>query len=209
MFRVRTLLIAGAILLGLCALAFLQASAGLVQAYAINGGSMEPTLLIGDYLITRPLTVRDVPRGTIVTLRPPTDRNAVWLKRVMAAGGDRVRFENKTLILNGQPQNEPYAIHVTSYVDPFRDNWPQRPESVLPVSNGWGDYIAQHMVNGEIVVPPGKYFVLGDNRDASLDSRYFGFLDRSALESTPVMIYNSLDRAHGWKVRWDRLFHRL
>lgn len=207
MFRLRTLLIIGAVFLGLCVLAFFQTSVQLVHAYVLNSGSMEPTLLIGDYLLTRPLTAREVPRATIVTMHPPTDENAVWVKRVAAIGGDRVHFDNKTLILNGQPQNEPYAVHTTKYVDSFRDQWPQLPTMQLP--NGWGDYIAQHIVDGEIVVPPGKYFVLGDNRDDSLDSRYFGFVDRSALESTPVMIYNSMDRAHGLRVRWDRLFRKL
>jgi len=146
-----------------------------------------------------------------------------FIKRVVGVGGDRVRLNNKTLVVNGVSVKEPYAIHTSNFIDTFRDNFPQEPRPPL-MREGWEDWLKQNVVNDEVVVPQGKYFVLGDNRDNSLDSRYWGFLERKDLLGKPVMIYLSANLPpqdsnnpalpepvllHPDRIRWSRLFHLL
>ena len=163
-------------------------------------------------------------RGELVTLSYPVDPNQIFVKRVVAVGGDRVRIENKQLVVNESPVNEPYAIHSTRYVDPFRDNFPSQPNFPLAAS-GWEQELKQDTVNGELVVPSGKFFVLGDNRDNSLDSRYWGFLEAKDLVGKPAMIYFSRVATpsqmvgrpfaappvllHPSMIRWGRMFKML
>ena len=181
------------------------------HAYIIASGSMEPTILIGDQVLVRPLTGAPS-RGDLVQHRYPIDPKQSFLKRVVAVGGDRVRLRNKQLIVNGTPVDEPYVVHRTGFVDDFRDNFPAEPNMTL--RGNWAEELRAHTVNGELVVPPGKFFVLGDNRDESLDSRYFGFLDRSEITGKPVLIYFSADAPgpvllHPSRIRWQRVFKRL
>ncbi len=193
--------------IGLASLVFLFPQ--VMQPYVMSTGSMEHTLSPGDYMLVRPLAGTAVSRGEVVQMRYPMDPKEVWIKRIAALGGDRVRFHDKTLILNGSPVIEPYAIHSTAYIDPFRDNFPTTPNS--PLLGNWADYLQRNILNGEITVPAGKYFVLGDNRDDSLDSRYFGFVDQSYIIGKPVVTYFS-SAAHGpvllhpSVIRWGRLF---
>ena len=168
---------------------------------------MEPTLLPGDFFLVRPLGNAAIARGEIVQMRYPLDPRQIWIKRVVAVGGDRVRFHDKALILNGSPAAEPYVVHTTAYLDPFRDNFPAAPPAHLQGS--WAAELPQYVANGELVVPEGKFFVLGDNRDNSLDSRYFGFVDRSGIIGRPVLIYYSTEPGHATAVRWQRLFRRF
>jgi len=179
--------------------------AGVTRPYVLSTGSMERTLLPGDYFLVRPLSGAPLQRGEIVQMRYPVDPSQTWIKRIAAIGGDHVRFHDKTLILNGSPVTEPYAIHTTSYIDPFRDNFPAVPNFRL--QGNWADTLAKSTVNGELVVPEGKFFVLGDNRDNSLDSRYFGFVDRAYIIGKPLVIYFSADPAHRSGIRWQRMFH--
>lgn len=193
--------------IGVASLVFLFPQ--VMQPYVMSTGSMEHTLSPGDYMLVRPLAGSAIARGDVVQMRYPIDPKQVWIKRIAAVGGDRVRFHDKTLILNGSPVVEPYAIHSTTYIDPFRDNFPAAPNS--PLLGNWADYLQRNVVNGEITVPDGKYFVLGDNRDDSLDSRYFGFVDRPDIIGKPVVTYFS-STSHGpvllhpSVIRWDRLF---
>jgi len=125
-----------------------------------------------------------------------------------------VRIHDKQLFINGAAVTEPYAEHVTPNTDPYRDNFPSTP--TMPLYPAATEMLAKNVVNGEVVVPPGRYFVLGDNRDSSLDSRYWGFIQASDIIGTPKMIYYSVDQGETvarkvpiLNVRWGRLFRMV
>lgn len=193
-----------AILIGLAAgvLLFPQ----ILRPYTLSGRSMENTLLIGDYVLVELMSGMTPSRGDVVQLRAPIAPNRLLFKRVVAIGGDRLRLCDKTPVVNGSPVYEPYAVHNAESIDVFRDNFPSEPNQRLP-REGWEERIKQNTVNGELVVPPGKFFVLGDNRDNSLDGRYWGFLESKDFVGKPLMIYFSKDaESH---IRWSRLLLTL
>ena len=179
--------------------------ASVVQGYVIPSGSMETTLLTGDHVFVDKLTYaprdsissrllpyRDIRRGDIIVLRDPVDLTKDLVKRAIGIPGDHIRLVNKQLFLNGHAVNEPYAQHIDRYTNPYRDNFPAAPPGpeVMPPALAM---LNDHVVNGELVVPPGSIFAMGDNRDDSLDSRYWGFVPRDNIEGTPVLIYWSFD----------------
>jgi signal peptidase I len=137
------------------------------------------------------LPYRDVRRGDVIVFRFPLNIKEDYVKRAIGLPGDHIRLENKQLILNGHAVTEPYAIHRTSYTDSYRDNFPSSPDASLPPSAR--DMLANHVQEGEVVVPPGFIFAMGDNRDDSLDSRYWGFVPRENIVGTPLIIYWSFD----------------
>jgi signal peptidase I len=176
----------------------------LVQAFVIPTGSMEDTLLIGDHLLVDklsyapggPLSRRLLPytplrRGDIIVFRYPLDIRQTYVKRVIGLPGDRVRVENKEVFLNGVKLSEPYKYHKTAYTDSYRDNFPGVPN--LPLPKQALEMLEQHVVNGEVVVPPDHYFGMGDNRDISWDCRYWGFVPRENIIGKPLLIYWSYD----------------
>ena len=176
----------------------------LVQAFVIPTGSMEDTLLIGDHLLVdklayapagavsrRLIPYTEVKRGDIIVFRYPVDIQQTFVKRCIGVPGDRIRLVNKQLILNGRPMNEPYVYHKTEYIDSYRDNFPSEPNTQLKDSGQ--DMLLNHVEHGEVVVPPGFYFAMGDNRDSSLDSRYWGFVPRDNIIGKPLVIYWSYD----------------
>ena len=182
----------------------LFATTTLVQAFVIPSASMEETLLIGDHVLVdkliyapegsvsrHALPYRDVKRGDIIVFRYPRDITQDYVKRAIGVPGDHIRLQNKQLILNGHPVNEPYVIHRTPYMDSYRDNFPAAPDAALPPSAL--DMLQNHVLNGEVVVPPNCVFAMGDNRDDSLDSRYWGFVPRENIVGTPVIIYWSFE----------------
>jgi signal peptidase I len=179
-------------------------TAMLVQAFVIPTGSMEDTLLVGDHLLVDKLTYapagpvskyvlpyRQPKRGDIIVFRYPVDISQTFVKRCMGVPGDHIRLVNKQVYLNGKLLNEPYVVHKTDYADSYRDNFPGEPNSNLDVRAI--DMLEHHVVNGEVVVPPGYYFAMGDNRDRSLDSRYWGFVPRENIIGKPLIIYWSYD----------------
>ncbi len=179
-------------------------STTLVQAFVIPTGSMQDTLLVGDHLLVDKLAYappgpiskhllpyEQVKRGDIIVLRSPADLNLTLVKRCMGVPGDRLKLVNKQVYLNGHKLDEPYVRHISAYTDPYRDNFPATPDAM--VSAGGIDMLAHHIVNGEIVVPPGNYFAMGDNRDNSLDSRYWGFVPRDNIVGKPLIVYWSYD----------------
>jgi signal peptidase I len=176
----------------------------LVQAFVIPTGSMEDTLLIGDHLLVDKLAYapggpvskfvlpyRDVKRGDIIVFRYPVDIKQTFVKRAIGVPGDRIRLIDKKLILNGHAVDEPYAYHKTEYIDSYRDNFPGDPN--VHVSESAIDMLTNHMKNGEVIVPPNTVFAMGDNRDSSLDSRYWGFVPRENIIGKPLIIYWSFD----------------
>ena len=176
----------------------------LVQAYVIPTGSMEDTLLIGDHLLVDKLAFApygpvskyllpytDVKRGDIIVFRYPVDISQTFVKRCIGVPGDRIRLINKQVYLNGVRLDEPYSDHKSDYIDSYRDNFPGEPN--VSVDRRASDMLLNHVVNGEVVVPPNSYFAMGDNRDSSLDSRYWGFVPRENIIGKPLVIYWSFD----------------
>ena len=179
-------------------------TATLVQAFVIPTGSMEDTLLVGDHLLVDKLTYapsgpiskhllpyRAVKRGDIIVFRYPVDISQTFVKRCMGVPGDHIRVVNKQVYLNGHLLDEPYVVHKTDYLDSYRDNFPGEPNANL--FPGAIDMLQHHVLNGEVVVPNGYYFAMGDNRDHSADSRYWGFVDHDAIMGRPFLIYWSVD----------------
>jgi signal peptidase I len=176
----------------------------LVQAFVIPTGSMEDTLLIGDHLLVDklayappgPITKYILPyepirRGDIIVFRYPVDIRQTFVKRVLGVPGDHIRLENKVVWLNGHKLTEPYKFNKTDYFDSYRDNFPGDPN--MHISESAQEMLANNVKNGEVVVPPDHYFAMGDNRDSSLDSRYWGFVPRENIIGKPLIIYWSYD----------------
>lgn len=203
---------------------FLVIRTFLVQTFVITSGSMEETLLVGDFLMVNrvalgsrvPGTSFRVPgysepqRWDVTVFDPPHEEDLKLVKRLVGMPGDTLQMIDKILHVNGEPQDEPWV----KWEDPGGDEthpwmeWQQRylvdtvdVSSYRPTRDEWGP----------IVVPSDRYFMLGDNRDSSLDSRYWGLLERWRLEGRALFIYFSYDRGSRspfpWltEVRWDRI----
>ena len=189
-----------------------------VRPYSMAAGSMANTIDRGDYVLTESLSWklgRTPNDGDIVQIRYPIDPKQMFIKRIVGVPGDRIRIVNKQLFRNGAPVAEPYALHRANYSDLYRDNFPSQPNIELPAAAT--DMLQNQVSGGEVVVPPGRYFVLGDNRDDSLDSRYWGFLTRGEILASPLVIYASYETPeHHPEVtgtilntRWKRLLKIL
>jgi signal peptidase I len=176
----------------------------LVQPMVIPTGSMEDTLLIGDHLLVDklayappgPISLHLLPyeavkRGDIIVFRYPIDIKQTFVKRVIGIPGDRIRVVNKQVYLNGKPLTEPYKVNKTSYFDSYRDNFPGEPNVRLPEPAL--NMLEHNVRNGDLVVPPACYFAMGDNRDNSLDSRYWGFVPRANIIGKPLLVWWSYD----------------
>ena len=184
-----------------------------VQAFKIPTGSMENTLLIGDHLLVnkfifayhqqdfldRLLPYRTIRRGNIIVFKfPPTEDQSEpgehFVKRVIGLPGDHIRIFHRQVFVNGQPLNEPYVRH--AYPDELRpgDDFPPPDSEYLQGATAtWSAEISNYVQNGELVVPPGKYFVMGDNREQSWDSRFWGFVPRELITGQPLLIYWSYE----------------
>jgi signal peptidase I len=187
-----------------------------VEACTIPSGGMENTLLVGDRILAQYFPKPTPMRGDVILFRYPIDRHLTFVKRVIGVPGDRIRASQKVVYRNGVALVEPYAIHKNSYPDFYRDNFPSQPQRNSFLLDAAREMLKNNLVNGEVVVPAGKYFVLGDNRDNSLDSRYWGFISLSDCIGKPFLIYDSEDQptdgtvgakqAGPRRVRWERLF---
>jgi signal peptidase I len=190
------------VLLGLLGTTFI------LQAFKIPSQSMEPTLLVGDHLLVNKfifggtgawyekfLPYRPVHRGDIIVFKFPFDDHPHYVKRVIGLPGDRIRIVNQQVFINGDQLNEPYVVHDPTQDDSFADNFPPRTEdfSRYGLRPEWGDDIMNHVQHAALIVPPDHYFVMGDNRDRSWDSRYWGFVDRRAIMGRPMVIYWSVE----------------
>jgi signal peptidase I len=153
---------------------------------------MEDTLQIEDHIFVERISTllgRLPTRGDIVVFQYPVDRRQTFVMRVVGIPGDRLRIVGKQLYRNGVAVKEPYVRIKTDYTDPYRDNFPG-PVSAQVLEPAVR-MLEQNVRGGELAVPPGKYFVMGDNRDSSLDSRYFGFISKGDIIGQPVLIYAS------------------
>ena len=175
-----------------------------VQAFVIPTGAMEDTLLIGDRILVRHFPRINPGRGDLIVFAYPVDRSQTFVKRIIGVAGDRIRISAQIVYRNGTALKEPYAMHKAPYPDSYRDNFPSEPYFAL--QDAGQQMLKKHVVNGEVVVPEGKYFVLGDNRDNSLDSRYWGFVDSFYVLGKPFLIYDS-EEPH--RKRWERFFKLL
>lgn len=213
-----------------------------VQAFQIPSESMENTLLIGDYLLVDKvhfasggiwghiLPYDPIHRGDIIVFHYPVHPSQHFVKRVIGVPGDRIRLSDKHLFVNGVLQQEPFAQYKSHIRDAYRDDFPNSEFLSAGVEARWWLQMHDLVHHGELLVPPGHYFVLGDNRDESLDSRYWGFVPRENIVGRPLIIYWSIaspeddsrfppesnDRlsrfayalTHLFTVtRWDRTFH--
>lgn len=207
----------------------------LVEAFTIPTSSMERTLLPGDFVLVNKLlygaeipgtslrlpALREPQRGEVVVFHPPHDPRAAYVKRVVGIPGDTLQMRRKILWVNGKPWREPYVVHTDFAEDPTHPamRWQldhlAQPASQVVSRAASRRYRPSRDNWGPLVVPAGKYFVLGDNRDNSEDSRYWGFVDRQAIVGHPWVVYLSLspDPTEGppWleRIRWDRTGERV
>jgi signal peptidase I len=183
---------------------YLFVTTTLVQAYVIPTGSMEGTLRVGDHMLVDRVTFsqpgsvgahilpyREIGRGDIVAFLYPEDVRQTYVKRVIGLPGDRIHLEGQQVVRNGRRLVEPYTQHIRVYPDIYRDNFPLSPESMITPRGR--DMLEHHVYNGEVIVPPDMLFCLGDNRENSLDSRYWGFVPRSYVVGKPLFVYWSYD----------------
>lgn len=184
-----------------------------VQAFKIPSASMEGTLLIGDHLLVNKfvfggtgawyekfLPYRQLERGDIIVFKYPYADHQHFVKRVIGLPGDHLKVVDGDVYINGKRLSEPYAVHDSSvFSDPFNYSFPPaRGQMMSPNAiPEWRPEIHKYVQGGEIVVPPGKLFAMGDNRDHSQDSRYWGFVDRDAIMGRPFLIYWSVEATSG------------
>jgi signal peptidase I len=178
----------------------------IVQAFQIPSESMENTLLIGDYLLVDKvhyanggfwghiLPYSDIRRGDIVVFRYPIDPTQHFVKRVIGLPGDHIRLVNKQVYVNGAATREPYVVFHSPVPDAYRDDFPAPNYVSANVEARWWLEMRKVVRKGELIVPEDKYFVMGDNRDESLDSRYWGFVPRENVIGRPLVIYWSFRR---------------
>lgn len=188
-------------------LVLLFGTSTIAQPFVIPTASMHNTLLTGDHLIVDKLAYspadalskhllpyEDVERGDIIVFLHPT-LNVNYVKRCIGLPGDHLKLVNKTVYINGQPIGEPYAIHQSDSLL-YRDNFPQGEPEYTPdpkMAARAQEMLRDDVVNGELVIPPDNYFAMGDNRDDSLDSRYWGLVPRDNIVGKPLIVFWSYD----------------
>lgn len=176
----------------------------ILQPFRIPSESMERTLLVGDFLLVNKmiygkpgfwshlLPYRQVQRGDIVVFHFPLDPSDHVVKRVIGVPGDRIKMVNGVVFRNGQAVTEPYAVYETAAEDAFRDQFPAGGYTNPGIDPHWWQLMRKDIQNGELIVPANSYIVLGDNRNHSRDSRYWGFVPRPNIVGRPFVIYFSL-----------------
>jgi signal peptidase I len=213
-----------------------------LQAFTIPSSSMENTLLIGDHVfvdrillapvakwVDKLIPYREPQHGDVFVFLSPSTPGLYVVKRVIGLPGDRIHLQDGVVYRNGERLNEPYLLSSGDF-NAYRDNFPSVPalndENITPE---WRAELPSYIKNGEIVVPPNSVFAMGDHRDVSLDSRYWGFVPRENVIGRPMFIYwsfvtprdeyerQSIGDRIGWlfnivfhffdQTRWSRMFH--
>jgi signal peptidase I len=195
----------------------------LVQTFVITSGSMEETLLVGDMLLVNrmaigsriPGTPLRIPgystprRGDVIVFDPPHEPDLMLIKRLIGLPGDTLEMRNRVLYVNGEAMDEPYVVH-TNVGDEVHP-WMQWQRDYLPAGTSPSTYAPTRDNWGPLVIPEDRYFMLGDNREKSLDSRYWGLLEGWRLEGRAVFTYYSYNKDSYRpfpalrEVRWDRI----
>ncbi|WP_158941555.1 signal peptidase I [Granulicella sp. S190] len=174
-----------------------------VQPFRIPSESMESTLLVGDFLLVDKqaaapdgagtlLPAAAVHRGDVIVFHDPVDASLHLVKRVIGLPGDHLRLREGRVYISGRALTEPYAVYRASPPDNFRDNFPRLQSADPEIDSHWWIRMRSLIENNELIIPTGNYFVLGDNRNDSEDSRYWGFVPREAIVGKPLVIYFSL-----------------
>lgn len=215
----------------------------LLQGFVVPTESMDTTIRVGDHLFVdklayapardwqkKILPYTEVQRGDVIVFKYPLDEKQNYVKRVIGVPGDRIRFLDNQLILNGKPVAEPYKRQESGAFVPYLRDFP----NAAPFG-GIGRralfMLQDHVQAGELVVPPGQYFALGDNRDHSADSRFWGLVPRENIIGKPILVWWSYDAPlehwqattaeHVWahtkdlalnffsKTRWDQTLRRI
>jgi len=177
----------------------------IVQAFQIPSESMMNTLLVGDYLLVNKLCYggsgssghlmpyQPVKRGDIIVFHYPVDPSQHFVKRVIGVPGDKLRLVNKQVWINGVLLKESYVRYIDPGINPYRDNFPPPNVGVVNVMEGsWSAQMRRLVEDGQLIVPEGYYFAMGDNRDNSQDSRFWGFVPRENIIGRPLLIYWSV-----------------
>lgn len=210
-------------------LLFLVIKTFVAEAFKIPTGSMERTLLVGDFLLVNkavygaeiPFTGKRLPalekpeRGDVIVFEWPLDVTKDFVKRLIGLPGDTLEMRDGSLWLNSRQVDERYVVHNEPESDPVWEEfrW-QRDFLVRRAQGSIGDHPSRNNW-GPLIVPENSYFVLGDNRDDSLDSRYWGFVPDSLVKGRPMFVYYSFDRdtfrRAPWltNIRWDRVGERI
>lgn len=190
----------------------------LLQPYRIPSASMEPTLQIGDFgLVNKQSTApagkwswlmpyRKPALHDIVIFHEPVGEGTLLVKRVVAAPGDRLHLQDGTLYLNGVLQRDSFAQYLPSPRNHFRDDFPNLQNADPDADALWWIEIRHRMHYGELTVPADRFFVMGDNRNNSQDSRYWGFVPQENIVGEPLVIYFSV-RQDTKGSFWQRLRH--
>ena len=212
---------------------FLVVRAFVVEAFQIPTASMENTLLVGDFLLVNkvvygaeiPGTRARLPafdrpeRGDIVVFEPPPSagqpERTNYVKRIVGVPGDTLQMSEGSLLRNGEKVAEPYALHSRPFEDPYSPQFRWQRSYLIRDGSHRGEYRPTRDNWGPIEVPDDRYFVMGDNRDNSEDSRYWGFVPAEAIKGKPLIIYYSYDREKlapfPWltEIRWGRLLNLI
>jgi signal peptidase I len=175
-----------------------------LQNFEIPSSSMEDTLLIGDHVFVNreqfapptrwmgPLMpYREVRRNDIVVFLSPEQQGLFVVKRIIGIPGDHIHLRDGVVYRNGEKLDEPYALHKSGDYNPYRDNFPSLPPTEMygVKDEQWAQELPSHLEGGDLVVAPDSYFAMGDNRDVSYDSRYWGFIPRKNIIGRPLFIY--------------------
>jgi signal peptidase I len=208
---------------------FLVMRAFLVEAFKIPSGSMERTLLVGDFLLVNKLVygaeipfinkslpaIRRPARGDVIVFQWPNDPSKNFVKRLVGVPGDTVAMMDGVLYLNGVPQEEEYVTHSNPASDPSGDDFRWQRDYLIRSAQATRSYHPSRNNWGPMIVPEKHLFVLGDNRDNSLDSRYWGWVPDSLVRGQPLLVYYSYapDSAESFSwltnIRWSRLGSRV
>jgi signal peptidase I len=191
----------------------------IVQPFRIPSGSMEPTLRVGDFLLVDKqsfgpggeldrllLPPTRVERGDLVVFHYPVEPRLHLVKRVVGVPGDRIRMRGGRLLVNDRLVEEPYAFYSPSRPNGFRDDFPSLLEADPNVDLRWWIRLRSSVVDRDVVVPADSYFVLGDNRNDSEDSRYWGFVPRTAIVGRPLLVYFTVPPAE--QIRGSSVWER-
>lgn len=193
------------------------------ESYRIPSGSLKPTLLVGDFIIvnkydygirlpvihSKIIPINEPKRGDIVAFRKPTDVSTYLIKRVIGIPGDHITYTNKVLYINGQEIPQQFDKFSTDKNEDA-ESWQviQKQENLLGIKHGIYQIPSKQNDDFETIVPKGKYFMMGDNRDVSADSRYWGFMPEENIIGKASRIWMSLDLDNR-SIRWDRFGEKI